>query len=310
MYGSPRGNKSEISSAARICPISIKCGFLGDSAPKAYPSRSYNTTRGMDSTSLESRGGALAEIPILAAPPPQSAKAPRKKPLSPHQKVDKILEYIGHLGWGISDFLYFLFLNAKREPPSNPKASKPKKPLKNRPQRRHYHVLTKFLRGQCHHRISEILELIYNHPLGKPKREDAERPLHFPGPEYGHPISIKHARPSLQAWAVQKVTEEARHQVRSLAGKDAGLHVRPSWNGRKSQDEAVVPTWTKIHELSAGEGEWILGLIRTRGPLLWDLVLAMLESSRRPQTPDDEAARRSMDPVRLKSSSRIKAYTD
>ncbi|KAJ7470888.1 hypothetical protein FB451DRAFT_1135186 [Mycena latifolia] len=92
--------------------------------------------------------------------------------------------------------------------------------------------------------MSDLIELLYDHPQSRPKRKYPDQVAAAFSPH--KPLDdIRFARPCLSAWATRLVGNEVYRRLGRLAQKsddpDSRTHVRATTNGRK--EGAKVATW-------------------------------------------------------------------
>lgn len=229
------------------------------------------------------RSGLLASPALLDSPSVRTSSATPIQRKTPLQKVHEVLTVMEKHHMTLGDFLYHLLSRHQPTGKSGPAN------LSNRPTSRHVAMLSAFLRGKTTHTMSTIIEMIYNHPFSKPKRQSTERPLHFPTAQDFK--TIKHARPALSAWAILLCVSECAKQIRRLSKKSAGLHLRLSQNARTRATQAsATPSWERILEVGSSVG--MENLVKSVAPLVMYFVMAMLKSKRRQRSESSETEAR------------------
>ncbi|KAJ7167969.1 hypothetical protein C8R46DRAFT_898893 [Mycena filopes] len=200
----------------------------------------------------------IPTIPSVPLPlPPATSTQPRLQPpgRSKFQKVDDVLATYGFKSLG--DFLTTLFYHHHRADGLDPRTP------------RHKAVVTSFLQGASKQRMAGVIQLIYDHPQSRPKRNQPERNAAAFSPH--EPLSnILSARPCLSAWAARTVGDEAYRRVGQLAAKSDdptnNTHIRASTNGRK--EGTRVATWDDMR-FSVQD---LATKYREADPLVWYLT--------------------------------------
>ncbi|THU93689.1 hypothetical protein K435DRAFT_861314, partial [Dendrothele bispora CBS 962.96] len=136
---------------------------------------------------------------------------------SPHEKLSMQFQQLDHLlkSWefdSLGEFLALLFYNHRQRDGPDPRGAS------------HTQAVSQFLHGQTQLKISEFIQLIYEHPSANPKynsEKKAEQELALHPSASLPPKNFFYAGPCLFTWAVHTVARQCNRQMLSLTKHDS-----------------------------------------------------------------------------------------
>ncbi|KAK7455871.1 hypothetical protein VKT23_010908 [Stygiomarasmius scandens] len=187
---------------------------------------------------------------------------------------DKFTEYFGQIeellqNWdfeSLGDFLQVLFYHHKRGNRQDPCG------------RSHAQMVSRFLQGGNHLKVSDFIQLLYEHPSSSPRyrsEQQQERELVLQPSPSRPPEYFKYAGPCLFTWAVHTVVRQCHRQIASLARPDAkdpddAARLRASTNGRSKSTRLV--TWNDVISFSV---DGLNTRYQSQAPIVYFLMQSM-----------------------------------
>ncbi|KAJ6478884.1 hypothetical protein C8R45DRAFT_1076622 [Mycena sanguinolenta] len=209
-------------------PIRVRVGAYNghDSDSTRPPGSGYALNHPIYRLEL-SRGRRNVSKSYTGSSTASSSQIPLRAPKrSQWEKIDDILHTYGFSNLG--EFLQVLFRPRVRghKDPRTP---------------RHRHVVAAFLQGRTSVKITDIIDLLYNHNKSRPKKT---HPDHLTAFSTEQPLNeILCARPCLSSWAMRLVGDHAYFRVGKLAQKKRGgrsrRHLRAHTHGRTETTEVI-----------------------------------------------------------------------
>ncbi|KAJ7774511.1 hypothetical protein DFH07DRAFT_952214 [Mycena maculata] len=219
--------------------------FYSPPAPRPAQSRAQNSVDIPSTPAVSSTpaGPIISSTTDSPTPVTSTQKALRGPKRTKWQKVDSVVSVITkefHKFGGLGGFLELLFhvrdfsINDPRTPG-------------------HKRMVTAFLDGESKIGITDIIDLIYQHPAGRPAKANAQSALYFSPPDVAKPKGIKIACPALSTWALQLVGPEMRKQIGDLTQNDPDdlediTQLRASTNGWAKH--VCLATWNDLRRVS------------------------------------------------------------
>ncbi|TEB27480.1 hypothetical protein FA13DRAFT_1794859 [Coprinellus micaceus] len=150
-------------------------------------------------------------LPLPPPPPTRPPPSTTKPKLSPKQKVDRVLQAVKDVGWGMSDFLYYLFLDADHLSMG------------------HAQTVSKFLKGETRYTPANIIQLWLVHPAGRLLYDEDRARMHSVDVPW---TKIKPVRPALTSFASQKAIEKCVSEAKLAVKPTSGLHASARKNSK------------------------------------------------------------------------------